>query len=110
VKVEAEQFVFPFLVIRQAEFLFIPSASIFDGWGPLEWFAWFRVVARAFSVDALPRIASKIAALEIRLGLLRLCHESAYRSGLCLEGVVVFRESCGGHHAMELRGAATCLS
>lgn len=41
---EAEQFLFPFAMLHQTEFDFIPSVCFFDGWGVLDCFAWWAVL------------------------------------------------------------------
>ncbi len=54
-KIIAEQFVFPFVADCQLEFHFIPSASVFDGWGPLCWFS-FWAVLQVHSVRLTPSV------------------------------------------------------
>ena len=87
-KVEAEQFVFPFVVFRQAEFTFIPSASVFDGWGVLSWFSWWAVLRVEKFANRRPRrlwcFASYAAALPVIFAARR-------RASFCLLGLVLFR-------------------
>lgn len=84
-KIEAEQFVFPFDRPGQWEFNFSPSASIFDGWSVLDWFAWWAVLA----VHSLPcRIRSPHAFF---LEVLPVIADWRRRSGFCVLGVVTFR-------------------
>jgi hypothetical protein len=88
VKVEAEQFVFPFVVPRQAEFTFIPSVSVFDGWGVMSWFSWWAVLCIENFANRRRRVprcfVSYAAALPVIFSARR-------RASFCLLGLVLFR-------------------
>jgi hypothetical protein len=82
-KVEAEQFVFPFDAPGQREFEFIPSASIFDGFGVLHWFSWWVIL----SLHCLP---SKVIKHDPFVDAVPAVFQSRKRSAFCVLGVLSF--------------------
>jgi hypothetical protein len=88
VKVLAEQFVFPFAVDCQLEFRFIPSASVFDGWGVLSWFSWWAVLRIETFSSRRSRRPWRFAAFAAALPVIFAARR---RASFCLLGLVVFR-------------------
>ena len=87
-KVEAEQFLFPFAADCQMEFTFIPSASVFDGWGVLSWFSCWAVLRVETFANRRPRRPWRFASFAAALPVIFAARR---RASFCLLGLVLFR-------------------